>query len=111
MLGKGLHGRPKTARMIRNDIRWLGVALLVAARAVASTASDDKSSSSHGGHPKATGAPRDSHGKIKRSPEAEDAFKKQQSPSTGRSHGACPGYVIDHVTPLKRGGADSPSNM
>lgn len=25
--------------------------------------------------------------------------------------GACPGYVIDHVTPLKRGGADSPSNM
>jgi hypothetical protein len=25
--------------------------------------------------------------------------------------GACPGYVVDHVTPLKRGGADKPSNM
>ena len=25
--------------------------------------------------------------------------------------GACSGYVIDHVNPLKRGGADDPSNM
>lgn len=32
-------------------------------------------------------------------------------PSTGKSSGACPGYVIDHVQPLKRGGADAPSNM
>ena len=23
----------------------------------------------------------------------------------------CPGYVIDHVTPLKRGGADAADNM
>jgi hypothetical protein len=25
--------------------------------------------------------------------------------------GACPGYVIDHLVPLKRGGADAPGNM
>lgn len=24
---------------------------------------------------------------------------------------ACPGYVIDHIQPLKRGGADEPWNM
>jgi hypothetical protein len=55
---------------------------------------------------------RDSHGRIKRSAEAKDAFKRQQPcPSTGRSSGACPGYVIDHVKPLATGGADAPSNM
>jgi hypothetical protein len=32
-------------------------------------------------------------------------------PSTGRTSGSCPGYVVDHVTPLKRNGADRPSNM
>ena len=33
------------------------------------------------------------------------------SASTGKSSGACPSYVIDHVTPLKRGGADAAYNM
>ena len=32
-------------------------------------------------------------------------------PSTGKSSGARPGYVIDHVESLKRGGADAPSKM
>jgi hypothetical protein len=32
-------------------------------------------------------------------------------PSTGKTSGSCPGYVIDHVIALKHGGADSPSNM
>jgi hypothetical protein len=31
--------------------------------------------------------------------------------STGKSRGACPGYIIDHVKPLECGGADAPSNM
>jgi hypothetical protein len=53
-----------------------------------------------------------SHGKIKRSVAAKDAFKRQQPcPSTGNGSGACPGYVIDHVKPLECGGADAPSNM
>jgi 5-methylcytosine-specific restriction endonuclease McrA len=32
-------------------------------------------------------------------------------PSTGRHRGACPGYQVDHVMPLKCGGADRPDNM
>jgi hypothetical protein len=55
---------------------------------------------------------RDSHGKIKRSGAAKDAFKRDNPcPSTGKSSGSCPGYVIDHVNPLECGGADAPSNM
>lgn len=61
---------------------------------------------------KAQGVARDKHGKIKRSEKAKHSFKKKHPcPSTGKSDGPCPGYVIDHVKPLKRGGADDPSNM
>jgi hypothetical protein len=57
-------------------------------------------------------APRDSSGHIKRSTAAKNEFKRENPcPSTGGGSGACPGYVIDHVQPLKRGGADAPSNM
>ena len=50
--------------------------------------------------------------KTKRSAIAKSDFKHQQPcPSTGRAHGACPGWVIDHIVPLKRGGADHPHNM
>jgi hypothetical protein len=48
----------------------------------------------------------------KRSRAARDAFERQHPcPSTGKSSGRCPGYVVDHVKALKCGGADEPSNM
>ena len=49
---------------------------------------------------------RDSKGKIKRSSSARHDFMKQ----TGYPHGR-PGYVIDHIKPLKEGGCDCPKNM
>ncbi|OYY62905.1 MAG: HNH endonuclease [Burkholderiales bacterium 28-67-8] len=58
------------------------------------------------------GAKRDAHGKLVRSTEQKTAFKKSHPcPATGKSTGACPGYVIDHKVALKRGGADRPNNM
>ena len=67
---------------------------------------------SHASAPKCAGCARNSHGKIKRSRTATRDFQKlNPCPSTGKGTGACPGYVIDHAVPLKRGGADSPSNM
>ena len=54
----------------------------------------------------------DSHGRIKRSREARDVFERQHPcPSTGKTHGSCRGYVVDHVHPLECGGADAPFNM
>jgi hypothetical protein len=49
---------------------------------------------------------RDKNGKIARSEAAKKAFMKQSGYPKGR-----PGYVIDHIKPLKEGGADDPSNM
>jgi hypothetical protein len=55
---------------------------------------------------------RNPHGRIVRSRAAKREFKKTHPcPSTARKSGACPGYVIDHVIALKRGGADQPGNM
>src|SRR2546427_1776944 len=59
----------------------------------------------------AVGVSRDSHGRIKRSETAKRDFEHHHPcPSTGKTSGACPRYVVDHVVPLKRGGADAPTN-
>lgn len=54
----------------------------------------------------ANGVERDSRGRVERSEAAKRAFEKE----TGYPHGR-PGYVVDHIIPLARGGADDPSNM
>ena len=56
--------------------------------------------------------PRDTRGRIARSNSAVTAFKREQAcPATGSVRGVCRGWVVDHVVPLKRCGADLPSNM
>ena len=58
------------------------------------------------------GVLRDEHGRIVRSESARAAFEREHPcPSTGRTRGPCPGYVVDHIRALKHGGADTPSNM
>jgi hypothetical protein len=55
---------------------------------------------------------RNRDGRIRRSSAAKHSFERQHPwPSTGRTSGQCPGYVVDHVKPLECGGADSPGNM
>ena len=40
-----------------------------------------------------------------------ESFSNHRVLPPGRTQGACPGYVVDHVIPFKRGGPDSPDNM
>ena len=50
--------------------------------------------------------------KIHRSRQAIAEFKRQQPcPANGNRYGPCPGWQIDHRTPLKCHGADAPGNM
>lgn len=57
-------------------------------------------------------AQRDSNGRIQRSSSARNEFRRlNPCPATGGIKGSCPGYVIDHIIPLKRGGLDTPNNM
>lgn len=59
-----------------------------------------------------TSCARNSSGRIQRSNAARSAFqRKNPCPSTGKVSGGCPGYVVDHRQPLKRGGQDDASNM
>jgi hypothetical protein len=56
--------------------------------------------------------PADLVNRPRRSALAKADFKRgHPCPSTGLPHGPCPGYVIDHIQALKRGGPDVPSNM
>ena len=50
--------------------------------------------------------------KQPRKPAAKAEFQREHPcPVTNKRRGRCPGYQIDHVTPLKCGGADHYSNM
>jgi len=88
-------------------------AVLATSGAEARRTASHSDSYASGSHTKAPAyVARNSHGRIARSTAAKDAFKHEHPcPSTGKTSGACPGYVIDHIDPLKRGGADAPSNM
>ncbi len=56
--------------------------------------------------------PRDAAGKILRSQAAVRQYRRvNPCPATGKTTGACPGYVVDHVWPLCACGRDHPSNM
>lgn len=47
-----------------------------------------------------------------RSPAMRAEFQRAHGcPATGQHRGACPGYHVDHIKPLKCGGADLPANM
>jgi hypothetical protein len=54
-------------------------------------------------------------GRTKAPPRNSSARREFQRlhpcPSSGKPTGACPGYVVDRIVPLKRGGLDEPSNM
>jgi hypothetical protein len=50
--------------------------------------------------------------KTYRDPAQRRAFMQSHPcPSTGKTKGRCPGYVVDHIKPLCAGGPDRPSNM
>jgi len=51
--------------------------------------------------------------KLKKRDSANRALflKNNPCPSTGKNYGSCPGYVVDHYVPIKRGGGDHPYNM
>jgi hypothetical protein len=64
------------------------------------------------GSPRCNRCVRDPNGRIHRSSAARYHFRREHPcPATGKTRGACPGYVIDHIRPLTCGGADAPDNM
>ena len=54
----------------------------------------------------------DANARIPRDAAQVRAFRAEHPcPSTGLKRGACPGWDVDHITPLCAGGADHPSNL
>lgn len=112
--GHGAHagGGSDPAAAARPGKAGTGAHAGTAPRALATAHSPPQRSSSRANPAAGVAGARDSKGKLQRSGAAKNAFKRSHPcPATGRSTGACPGYVVDHVVALKRGGADKPSNM
>jgi len=60
----------------------------------------------------ALGLPAEPSSRIKRDHQARRKFQKSHPcPFTGKTSGVCPGYAMDHATPMMRGGVEAPSNM
>lgn len=59
------------------------------------------------------GAPaRTADGSIRRRSDVLTAYKKlHPCPGTGRTTGACPGWALNHIVPLAKGGCDAVSNL
>ena len=71
-----------------------------------STAKPPATLPSHPNSTRCDNCQRDSHGRIQRSEGAKRDFMKESGYPKGR-----PGYVVDHIVPLSKGGRDVPSNM
>lgn len=55
---------------------------------------------------------RDKNDRIARSTSVLRAYQKlHPCPATGKTSGACPGWAINHVIPLAKGGCDSVINL
>lgn len=82
--------------------------LIVASLAHARGGRGGHGGTGHGGShaTRCVSCPRDAHGRIERSEEAQREFMRQTGYPNGR-----PGYVIDYIVPLKEGGCDCPANM
>jgi hypothetical protein len=69
-------------------------------------------SASVSAQPRAEGVARAADGRIARSSSVRYQFRKANPcPSNASLRGPCAGYAIDHIVPLKRGGADAVSNL
>lgn len=54
----------------------------------------------------------DLSGGISPNPAPVRAFRSNHPcPATRSLTGPCPGYLVDHIKPLNRGGSDTPQNM
>lgn len=89
-------------------------AIILAVMLFAAPVSARSGGHSYGYHSHSSTSGTSSHkkGKKKRSKAARNSFQESHPcPANGHKSGACPGYVVDHIQPLKRGGADAPDNM